>query len=195
VCTPIELVEPPPPPLPVTCADEAVALALANNPQARQAQAQIQQARAGLQVAQMECLPDVNLFGAYVGQSAADYIQDDFGLVVIEASYTFVDWGKRRHVQEQRRTQVAMAQRNLQATVEQVELDARAAWWALDKARQDLDIAIEVVVARRDLETAAADMAAVVAAKGETFKAELELMKVELNYRLAHARLVGLIGH
>jgi outer membrane protein TolC len=193
-CTDVDLVEPPPPPMPVACADEAVELALVNNPQARQAQAQIQQARAGLQVARMECLPDVNLFGAYVGQTAADYIQEDFGLVAVEASYTFVDWGKRRHVQEQRRTQIALAQRNQQATIEQVQLDTRAAYSALDKARQDLEIAQEVVEAYRELEAGAADMAAIAAAKGETFKAELELMKADLTYRLAHAKLSGMIG-
>ena len=50
-----------------------------------------------------------------------------------------------------------------------------------------------MVQARKDAENAAAGPAAL-QAKAETSRAELEQMKAEIAYRVAHAQLMGLLG-
>jgi outer membrane protein TolC len=190
----LELVEPALPPVTVTCADEAAQQALVNHPQVREAQQGITKARAGLRAAKMEYLPDVNVVGGYGGQTAADYIQDNFAYVGVTASYTFWDWGKRREVKRQRETQIAMAHHNVDVMIETVQLDARKAFLAYKQAEEESQIAGEVVKARQDAEKEAKDPQAMLTTKAATAKAQLEQMQAELNYRLAHAKLLAAVG-
>ena len=94
-CTRFELVEPLPPAVPVDDAEEAVRLALKCNPLVNEAMASVEKAQAALKVANADFIPDVNIFGSYFNQTAASYIQPNFGAFGVSASYTFFDWGKR----------------------------------------------------------------------------------------------------
>ncbi len=190
----LELSEPMLRPVPVNSADEAAALALANNPQVREARQNIVKARAGLRATRMEYIPDVNVVGGYTRQTAADYIQDDFTFVGVTGSYTFLDWGKRRETARQRETQIMLASHNVKATRETVELDARKAWLAYMQAHEALQIAGEVVAVHREAESAITDPAKLIAAKGATAKAELDQLQADVNFRLAHAKLLATIG-
>jgi outer membrane protein TolC len=192
--TGLELVEPGLPPVMVISADQAAEWALMNNPQVREAQQSITKACAGLKAAKMEYLPDVNVVAAYVGQNSADYIQRDFGFVGVTASYTFVDWGKRNRVTCQRETQIVMAHRNVDVIIESVQLETRKAFLAYEQAEEELQIANETVAARQDAEGDAKTVAEVMAAKAATAKAGLEQMQAELYFRLAHAKLLAIIG-
>lgn len=193
-CTDLELVEPALPPVTVTCAEEAAQQALANHPQVREAQQGITKAQAGLRAAKMDYLPDVNVVGGYGGQTAADYIQDNFAYVGVTAAYTFWDWGKRREVKRQRQAQIALAHQNVEVMIETAQLEARKAFLAYKQAEEELQIATEVVQARQDAEQEARDPAAVFTVKAATAKAMLEQMQAELTYRLAHAKLLAAIG-
>ena len=188
------LEDPMPPIPPVHSADDAAARALACNPQVREAMATSRKADAAMQVAKSEFLPDVNIFGSYFNQTAAPIIQPNFGAFGISASYTFVDWGKRRHVKHQRAFQVAQAQQNIQATIDKVVLEARQAYAAFEQADEALGLAGEMVRARRDSEATANGLPAVQAAKAATAKAELEEFHAEASYRVAHAKLMQAIG-
>lgn len=188
------LVEPMPPEPSVHSADEAADRALACNPQIREARATTQKAGAALQVAKAEFLPDVNIFGAYFNQTSVPVIQQNFGALGVTASYTFVDWGKRRHVKRQRLFQVSQAQRNVQAVIDKVVLEARQAYAAFERADQALDLAGEMVEARRDAESQAKEPPAAQAAKAAAARAELERLQAEAEYRVAHAKLMGMIG-
>ncbi|WP_422924695.1 TolC family protein [Singulisphaera sp. PoT] len=188
------LVEPMPPAPPVHSADEAASLAIACNPQIQEAMATSQKADAALQVAKSEFLPDVNIFGSYFNQTAAPVIQDNFGAFGVTASYTFVDWGKRRHVKHQRLFQVSQAQQNIQVTIDKVALEARKAYAAFEQATEALGLANEMVGARRDSEKTIKAPAALQDAKVATSKAELEQLHAEADYRVAHAKLLEVIG-
>jgi outer membrane protein TolC len=194
-CTCLEAVEPLLPPLPVSCPDEAAQLALVHNPKIHEARQDVLKTRAGLKAARMSCLPDVNMIAAYNGQTMADYIQPDFAFVGVTGSYTLFEWGKRGEVKRERETQIAAATRNVEAVAETVALDARKAFLALKQAEEELRIANEVVKIDQDAEKDAKTPAALVAAKAATAKAQLDQMQAELNYRLAHAKLLAAIGH
>jgi outer membrane protein TolC len=191
-CTVLELVDPVPGDLGVACADEAAQRALACSAEVREAEQNIAKAQAALKVAKMDYLPDVNVVGGYANQTGANYIQDNIGYVGVTATYTFWEWGKRRDVKWQRQTTLALAQQNLRVTIDKVQLEARKTYGTFEQAREAYKLAEEMVQARKDAEKGAAGAAAM-QAKAETSKAELEAMKAEIAYRVAHAQLLGVI--
>jgi outer membrane protein TolC len=193
-CTMLELVEPALPPVRVRCAAEAADFALANSPQVREAEQNIGKARAGIKAAKMDYLPDVNIVGGYAAQTAADYIQNDFTFVGVVGSYTFFDWCKRREVLKQRHQQMMMASQNVHAVMETVALDARKAFQAYKEAEELLHIAHETVLARQDAEKGATALPDIMTAKSATAKAQLDEMQAEVNFRVAHAKLLAVTG-
>lgn len=192
-CTVLELVEPIPVELPVHCSEDAVRLALADNPDVHAAEQGIVKAEAALKVAKMDYLPDVNIVGGYANQTAASYIQDNIGYVGLTASYTFWDWGKRKDVKRQRQTTIALAHQNLTVARGKVELEARKTFGSFEQAREAFQLAGEMVLARKAAEKTAVGQA-LLQAKGDTARAELEQMKAEIAYRIAHAQLAAVIG-
>jgi X-X-X-Leu-X-X-Gly heptad repeat protein len=192
--TELEVTEPALPMVPVGSADEAAQFALANNPQICEAQQNILKAQAGMKAAKMDCLPIVAVVGGYVNQDIADYIQPNFGFVGVTANYTLLDWGKRSYVMHQREVQMMMANKNVQATSETVQLDARKAYLAYTQAQGELQIANEVVGASLDGVKEAKDLPDVLTAKSAVAKAQLDQMKAELAFRLAHIKLLAAIG-
>lgn len=194
--TVLNLVEPLPPAPPVGSPEEAVQLALLCNPQVREAQANVEKAGGARKIARADFLPDVNVFGSYFNQSLTDSIQSNFGAFGVSASYTFVDWGKRRQVAHQRDTQVAMAMEQVRVTIDKVTQEARKAYFGFVQAQEALGLAVALAQTRKEAEQALdkADPAAIAAAKAASAKAELEAMQAELGYRVAHAELLGTIG-
>jgi outer membrane protein TolC len=192
--TELEVTEPALPQISVATADEAAAYAMANNPQICDAEQNILKARAGIKAAKMDCLPNVAVVGGYVNQEMADYIQPNIGFVGVTASYTLLDWGKRSCVMHQREKQMMMAAKNVQATAETVQLEARKAFLLYKQAEGELQIANEMVAAHQEGEKEAKDLAAVLTAKSATAKSQLEQMKAELTYRLAQIKLLAAIG-
>ncbi len=192
--TELDVTEPALPQISVASADEAAAYAMANNPQICDAEQNILKARAGIKAATMDCLPTVAVVGGYINQDMADYIQPNIGFVGVTASYTLLDWGKRSCVMHQREKQMMMAAKNVQATAETVQLEARKAFLAFKQAEGELQIANEMVAAHQEGEKEAKDFAAVLTAKSATAKSQLEQMKAELTYRLAQIKLLAAIG-
>jgi outer membrane protein TolC len=192
-CTVLELVDPIPAEPPVRCADEAVQAALANNPEVREAEQTIAKARAALQVARADYLPDINMIGGYANQTGATYIQPNISYLGLFGTWTMFEWGKRRDVTHQRKTQIALAEQNLQVTLDKVQLNARKTYNAFEQAREAYQLSGEMVQARKEAEKQATGLAGV-QAKAETSRAELEQMKAEIAYRVAHAQLMGLLG-
>jgi outer membrane protein TolC len=192
--TALELVESPLPDVGVASAEDAAALALAHNPQVRIAEQDILRAQAGMKVAKADYLPDVYVFGAAASQSAADYIQDEFNMVGAQASWMLFEWGKRRQVVQQRDMQIAMAAKNVEVVRETVQIEARKRFQLFQQAHEGLQIAGEVVAARQDAEKGIQGLPAIMTAKGNTAKAQLDYMQAEVNYRLAHAKLQEVTG-
>jgi outer membrane protein TolC len=192
LCTVLELVDSTPYDPSVRCADEAAEIAVAHDPEIREAAQSIAKAEAGLRVARMGYLPDVNVVGGYANQTGADYIQDNIGFVGVTAGMTLWEWNKKKDLIHQRQTQIALAQQNVAVTADKVRLAARKAYLDFDQAREAYRLAGEMVQARTDAEKSASGPAAA-QAKADTTKAQLELMKAEIAYRVAHAQLAGLV--
>jgi outer membrane protein len=191
-CTVLEPVDPVPGDLPVRCAEDAAQLAVAHSPEVREAEQGVAKAEAGLKVARMAYLPDVNVVGGYANQTGASYIQPNIGYVGITGSWTLWEWGKKRDVTRQRQTDIALAHQNVQVTVDKVALEARKAYGAFEQAREAYQLTGEMVQARKDAEKTS-EGPALLKARGDTARAELDAMKAEIGYRVAHAQLAALV--
>src|SRR5262249_57202380 len=101
-------------------------------------------------------VPDINVSGGFANQAAASSIQPDVGYVGVTGPWTFWEWGKKRDVTRQRRTDIALAQQNVQVTIDKVTLEARKAFVGFQQAREAYQLAGEMVQARKDAEKAAA---------------------------------------
>jgi outer membrane protein TolC len=192
--TTLELVDPLPPPPAVRSADEAAQTALASSPEVREAEQNIAKATAARQVARMDYLPDVNVIGGYGNNAATPTIQPNFGYLGVTASYTFFEWGKKGDVLRQRPAQIALAHQNLQVAREKVQLEARKAYGAYEQALEAYQLAEEMVRVRMEAEKGATTPATALEAKQATAKAELDRMKAEIAYRVAHAQLLAAVG-
>ena len=192
-CTVYELVDPVPCEPAVRCADEAAQRAAACNPEVLEALQGIAKAEAAMRIARMAYLPDLNVMGGYANQTVANYIQPNIGFLGVTANYTFFEWGKRLDVKRQRQVDLAMANQNVRVVMDKIQLEARKAFDHYAQTREEFGLAGEMVQARKDAENAAAGMAAL-QAKADTSKAELEQMKAEIAYRVAHAQLAAIVG-
>jgi outer membrane protein len=193
--TSLELVDALPASPPVQSAEQAVQLAMTGSPDIREAEQTILKAEAALQVARMSYLPDVNVVGGYANQTGASYIQQNIGYLGVTANYTFWEWGKKQNVTSQRQADLAMAHQNLQVTRDKIALDTRKAFGAFEQAGTVYQLAGEMAQARQDAERTAPNQAAALAAKAATAAAQLEAMKAEIAYRVAHAQLQAAIGN
>jgi hypothetical protein len=79
-----------------------------------------------------------------------------------------------------------------QVVPDKVAQEARNASSAFVRARQASPLAGEMVLARKDAEKSSPG-AALLKAKGDTAKAELDALKAEIAYRVAQAQLAGLV--
>lgn len=191
--TVLDLVDPIPLDPPVHSAEEAVGLALACSPEVREAEQGLAKAEAAMKMARMAYVPDVNVIGGYANQTGASYIQPNISYLGLTGTYTFFEWGKKNDVKRQRDLDIAMANQNVQVVMDGVRQSTRKAFGGFEQAREEFYLAGEMVQARKEAEKSVTGAAAA-QAKTETVKAELENMKAEIAYRVAHAQLTSLIG-
>lgn len=192
--TVLEPIDPVPPLPPVRSPEEAASMALVCNPDVREAEQNIVKAEAAMKLAKMDYLPDVNVIGGYANQTSASYIQPDIGYLGVSASYTFWEWGKKRDVCDQRETDLALAHQNLLVTRDKVALESRKSYGSFEQALQSARLAEQMVRACGEAERTAGNPADVLNAKSTTAKAQLDLMKTDITYRVAHAQLMGVLG-
>jgi outer membrane protein TolC len=189
--TVLELIDPVPPLPAIESADQAVQMSMMNNPEVREAAQNINRAEAAIKLARMEYLPDVNVVGGFANQTGASYIQQNITFVGVTGSYTFWDWRKRNDVCQQRQADLAMAHQNLLVVSGKVQAEARKSFGAFQQALASYRLAQEMVEACKDAERGAHDPATIMSTKAATATAELELMKAEIAYRVAHAQLAA----
>jgi outer membrane protein TolC len=194
LCTKLELVEPSAPVLTFTCADEVIASALAASPDVAEAQHTIAKADAAVAAGKLDYMPSVGLTGGYVNQTAADYIQPNIGYVGVAGTWTIFNGGKRRDIIMERKSMVAMAHLKLQQTEDEVRQKAVKAFREIGESQEALQMALEMVVLRREAEKNAANMADAMTAAKARMTAEVEAVKADLAYRIAYLQVMNLTG-
>jgi outer membrane protein len=198
-CTVLELIEPPFPTPPVTCADDAIDRALAASPELREAAQNIAKAQAATHAAQLDFMPSIVAMGGFTNQTAASYIQQNFGYIGVMGSYTFVDWGKRRNIIQEREHLIGMATLKLRQTQDDIRQKTLKAYRGLFESHRALSLANGLVGLRKEAEAKAHSAAqtnpvGLLDASKARGVAEVDLVKADLAYRQAHVELSRLIG-
>jgi outer membrane protein TolC len=193
-CTQLELVEPPLPVAPTACVDEVIEMALAASPEIRKAKHTLDKAQAALCAGKLDYVPSIAAFGGYLNQTAVASIQQDIGYYGVVGTYTFVDWGKRRNVIHERNTLVSMAGLQLHQTEDEVRQKAEKAFRELAETRAAREMAQEMAALRAEAEKKATAPAALMEAVKARMLADVDFVKADLAYRVAHVQLMSLIG-
>ena len=202
VATQLELVEPPRPAPVISSADEAVQIAIRESPEAQEAARMVEKAHAGVTAARAEYIPDVTIIGQYFYQTGIPTLPGSFAAIGGRASYTLFDFGKRRELVKQRRSQLEQAEENLRRVREELEVAARKGYRNLEQSLAMIGTAREAEQLRVEGERLNLDQfelglalkSAYLESQAARASAEADLLRAEVGWRLAYAELKRLIG-
>jgi outer membrane protein TolC len=194
LCTELVLAEPGPVVAPVACADEAIGLALGVSPDIQEARETIEKASAGVRVAKLDYMPQLNLLGFSAAQDGIPSIQHGFSGVALVGSVPLFEGGRRRHTVRQRETLLALAHEKLRDTEDKVRLEAQKAYREFMESGTALTTASDALALYKQVLKEAKTPAEQKAAVEAEMKAEVDYVKAILAQRLAYAKLKALIG-
>lgn len=174
----------------------------ANNPEIRIAALTREKAKFGVLAAKKNYIPDLSLTAGYTYQNVLRLLPDNNYHVGVLMTWKILDWGSRRSLLDQRRSQENQAEELLAHTREQVNNATSKAYRNKLQARQLLDAAGKAVEYRRqELRFAQNRRAAgevlkrdVLTAQSNLAKAETDYFSALLNYRLAGSELQIAVG-
>ncbi|MBS1875810.1 MAG: efflux RND transporter permease subunit [Acidobacteria bacterium] len=197
--TVIDLAPPPDAaPLPEGLAERVVK----QSPEVRAAELQVERARAGVKAARAEYIPEVGAFVQYVYQNGVPLLAENNAAVGLQMKWTLFEFGKRRaHVQE-RETQLAEAEQNLDRVKRRVQVDLDKSIRKVRRSESTTAAARDLVAARSEARRVAADEAvagttnpsAVAEAEGALASAEADLLQAEYNRGVRTAEALRLAG-
>jgi len=182
--------------------DEYDRIAWAENPQIQAAAAAVEQAKAGVVAAKSAYIPDVTAIARQSYQNGVPFVSRNFGTFGLTLTYDVFDFGKRRAAVREREAKLAQAQENLERLKEAVSVQVERSYNKVERTKQMLQVANEVVRLRAEGERLAENQLAqgVVLvssrrqASAESYKAQADLLQAQLSYLLAGAELEQTIG-
>jgi outer membrane protein TolC len=190
--TRLELV-PPEPLVEHLSLEEAVGQATSVSVDVIEAQQTAVKARAGSTLSKMEYFPSIAIVGGYAHQSAINVVlPEDFAYVGVIATYTIFDSGKRERGVKERSAQVQAADLAVQLNKQKAAAAVRTSYLELERSRELVQLARRLAPAPRVIEaTYVSDNRDADPAQS---KVEAELLRAELEYRQAYARVKSLMG-
>lgn len=197
LCVPLDtqlaLVEPPLPDQLTVDIYQAVESAVNCSPEVREAREGIAKACAAIKIAKLDYVPVVDAVGGYIHQNALNIIsENDFSFVGVTASLPILSGGKRRSTMCERETQMAMAKHNVCMVEQKTRLAAQKVCRDYEGSVAALNMAHEVLKIRQEAAKQATGAAASGAAAAEK-AAQIDVMKAEIGYRLAHSQMMSVI--
>ena len=197
-----ELVEPERPQQSIQSPEEAIQMAVKLSPEVREAEQTRSRASAGVRAAQADYIPDVTAFFTYYHQTGISAMPHDFGAAGGRLSYTLFDFGKRRAQVKERQFLFEQAEENLRRVRDQLEVDVRKNFRAVERSAGMLNVAREAAALRKEserlskdqFELGLADQASYMDAQAARASAEADLLRAEVGWRLAWAELRKTVG-
>lgn len=182
--------------------EETLRLAMAENPEITSAMETVRQAKAALAAAKSAYIPDVSVFARQSYQNGVPFLVHNFGTFGVSLSYDIFDFGKRRAVVRQREAQLAQAEENVERLKEAVGVEMERSFNKVERTRQMLEVAAEVVKLRaegeRIAQTQQSQGVVLVSARRQataaSYKAQADLLQAQLANLLARAELEKTIG-
>jgi outer membrane protein TolC len=182
--------------------EEYVRTAWADHPEIRAAEDMERKARAAVTAAKAAYLPDITAYARHSYQDGVPFLVRNFGTFGFHLDWSVFDFGKRRAVVRQRETQLAQAEENLERLKEEVAVGIERAYNKVQRTRNLVQVADEVVKLRQESERVAGNQLSqgvlLVAesrqATANTYKAEADYLQASLGYWLAWAELEQAVG-
>jgi outer membrane protein TolC len=182
--------------------EETLQMALADNPEITAAAEKVQQAKSAVTAAKSAYIPDVSVFARESYQNGVPFLVHNFGTFGAALSYDVFDFGKRRAVVREREAQLTQAQENLERLKDAVGVQIERSLNKVERTRQMLQVANEVVKLRTEGERVAENQltqgVVVVSvrrqASAASYRAQADLLQAQLAHLLARAELEQAIG-
>jgi outer membrane protein TolC len=199
--TEVELV-PPEPETSDLLSGDPVSQALARNPEVAAAKETLKKARAGLNAARAEFIPEIGAFAQYVHQDGVPLLTENNGVAGFKMNWTLLDFGKRTGQVRERKTQVEEAEENLRHTENRVRVEVEKEVRKVRRAETGLEAARESVAAREEMrritanqvEAKTANPSALKEADGQLAEAQAQLFQAEAERSIARAELERTVG-
>ncbi len=182
--------------------DEYLKIAFSENPQILSAMETVDKAKAGVTAAKSAYIPDVSAVARQSYQNGVPFLVHNFGTFGLTLTYDVFDFGKRRAAVREREAELAQAQENLTRLQEAVSVQIERSINKVERTKQMLQVATEVVTLREESERLSENQMAqgVVLvsnrrqASAATYKAQADLLQAQLAYLLAGAELEETAG-
>jgi outer membrane protein TolC len=182
--------------------DEYVQTAWSENPEILAAEQAVRKARSGVTAAKSAYLPDVTAFARHSYQDGVPFLVRNFGTFGVSMNWDVFDFGKRRSAVREREAQLAQAEENLQRLKDEVAVVIEKNYNKVERTKQMVDVANQVVKLRRESERLAQNQLAQGAvlvserrqATAAMSKAEADYLQASLGYLLAWAELEQAVG-
>lgn len=131
--------------------------ARAHNPEIASAQSALDEANAGLRAARLEFVPDLSLFGEHVYQNGVPLLPNNSATVGLRLEWTLSEFGKRTGRIDERRSQLAQAQENLQQVESHIQIELQKTLRKLQRTDTALKAAEATVTASAEMRRITAD--------------------------------------
>jgi outer membrane protein TolC len=153
--------------------------AIASNVEVVEAEQAVVKARAAAKLSKLEYVPDVAVIGAYSYQTAIPLLPRDFSFIGVVATYNLFDFGKRENIVSEHKTQLSMAEANLELVKAKVAATVQKSFLDLDHVRQIRDLTRQIAVMYHSSSEAKISLA----------ETEANMYQAEFDYRVAFAQL------
>jgi multidrug efflux pump subunit AcrB/outer membrane protein TolC len=201
----LELVKPPEDDFPPASAHSVHDLeyaALAHNPSLFSARCSLDKARAGLNAARAEYIPDITGFVQNIHQNGTPLLPGDTQIVGFRSEFTISEFGKRIGLVGERRAQVSAAQENVRHQESRVRIDIEKGLRKLNRTEDELEAARRSVKAAAEMvritedqvQVSTANLSALRDAEAQLAEAEAAFFDARKDRAIAQAELDRTLG-
>jgi outer membrane protein TolC len=182
--------------------NEYLRIAWSENPQILAAMETVEQAKAGVTAAKSAYIPDVSAVARQSYQNGVPFVVHNFGTFGLTMTYQVFDFGKRRAAVREREAKLAQAEENLERLKEAVSVQIERSYNKVERTRQMVSVAAEVVKLRLEGERLAENqmtqgvvlVSSRRQASAASYKAQADVLQAQLAYLLAGAELEQAAG-
>jgi len=182
--------------------EEYLQAAWSENPEILAAEEVVRKARASVTAAKSAYIPDITAYARHSYQDGVAFLVRNFGTFGVNLSWDVFDFGKRRSAVREREAQLGQAEENLRRLKEEVAVGIERSYNKLDRTKNLVEVANQVVKLRRESERLAQNQltegVVLVSERRQatagTYKAEADCLQASLGYLLAWAELEQAVG-
>jgi outer membrane protein TolC len=182
--------------------EEYVSTAWSENPEIQAAEETVRKARAGVSAAKSAYIPDISVHARHSYQDGVPFFVQNFGTFGFNLDWEVFDFGKKRAAVREREAELAEAEENLRRLKDEVAVGIERAYNKLERTRNLVQVANQVVKLRQEGERLAGNQLALGEAlvsdqrqaTAASYQAQADFLQASLGYLLAWAELEQTVG-